>query len=142
MTFLTQKKYQDHVSCSFAYKVLCIDNRFSKKIVLCRGKNAVNKFIKSILSEYNYCRKKMIKHFNKNLFMSPEEHERFEKANICWICDSLIENTDNKVKDYCHITGKYRGPAHYSCNINLKITKNVPVIFHNLKGYDSHLICE
>ena len=27
----------------------------SKKIVLYRGKNAVNKFIKSIFNEYNYC---------------------------------------------------------------------------------------
>ena len=133
------KKYQDHVPCSFAYKVVCVDNRFSKKIVLYRGKNAVNKFIKSILNKYNYCIKIMKKHFNKNLVMSAEENEKFEMTNICWICDKLIENTDNKVRDHCHITGKYRA-AHYSCNINLKITKKVPVIFHNLKGYDSHLI--
>ena len=54
------KKYQDHVPCSFAYKVVCVDNRFSKEINLYRGKEAVNKFIKFILSEYNYC-KKMVK---------------------------------------------------------------------------------
>ena len=72
--------------------------------------------------------------------MSAEENERSEMTNICWICDKLIENTDNKVRDHCHITGKYRGAAHYCCNIILKITKKVPVIFHNLKGYDSHLI--
>ena len=47
---------------------------------------------------------------------------------------------DEKVRDHCHITGKYRGCAHWSCNINLKISKKVPVIFHILKGYDSHLI--
>ena len=52
----------------------------------------------------------------------------------------MIKNSDNKVRDHCHISGKYRGAAHWSCNINLKITKKVPVIFHNLKGYDSHLI--
>ena len=52
----------------------------------------------------------------------------------------MFENNDNKVRDHCHITGKYRGTAHYSCNFNLKITKKVPVIFHNLKGYDSHLV--
>ena len=81
----------------------------------------------------------MSKHFNKNLVMSVEDNEKFEMANICWICDGLIENTDNKARDHFHITGKYRGAAHYGCNINLKIAKKVPVIFHNLKVYDSHL---
>ena len=131
-------KYHDHVSCSFAYNVVCVDNRFSKNIVLYRGRNAVNKFIKTILNEYNYCRKIMRKHFNTNLIMSAEENERFEMAHICWICDCFIENTDNKVRDHCHITGKYKGAAHHGCNINLKITRKVPVIFYNLKGYDSH----
>ena len=51
----------------------------------------------------------------------------------CWICDRLIEISDNKVRDHCHISEKYRGAAHYSCNINLKISKKVHVIFHNLK---------
>ena len=72
--------------------------------------------------------------------MSAEENERFELTNICWICSTLIENSDNKVRDHCHISGKYRGVAHWNCNINLKMTKKVPVIFHNLKGYGSHLI--
>ena len=79
------------------------------------------------------------KHFDKNLNM-PEEEERFQLSNICWICDTLFDVGDAKVRDNCHITGKYRGAAHWSCNINLKLFKNIPVIFHNLKGYDSHLI--
>ena len=66
------KKYQDHVPCSFAYKIVCIDNRFSKQIVVLRGKNAAYEFIKAILKEYEYCKKIMKKHFNKNLIMSEE----------------------------------------------------------------------
>ena len=119
---------------------MCVDNKYSKKLFCTEEKNTVNVLIKSILNEYNYCRKIMRKHFNKNLIMSAEEKERFEMTNICWICNGLIENTDNKVRDHGHITGKYRGAAHYFCNINLKIIKNVPVIFHNLIEYDSHLI--
>ena len=45
-----------------------------------------------------------------------------------------------KVRDHCHISRKYRGAAHWSCIINLKISKKIPVLFHNLKGYDSYLI--
>ena len=46
-------------------------------------------------------------------------------------------------RDHCHITGKFRGTAHWSCNINLQLTKKVSVIFYILRGYNSHLIlCE
>ena len=72
--------------------------------------------------------------------MSEKEEQRFQSSNKCWLCDKLFDVGDNKVRDHCHITGKYRSSAHWSCNINLKLTKKVPVIFHNLKNYDSHLI--
>ena len=134
------RKYQNHLSCSFAYKEVCVDNKFSKKIVLYRRKDAVYEFIKSTLNEYNYCGKVMKKYFCKNLIMSAEEEERFEQSNICWICGKLFGISDEKVRDHCQISGKYKGAAYWSCNIDLKITKNVPAIFHNLKGYDSNLI--
>ena len=81
----------------------------------------------------------MNKHFNKNLIMS-EEEEQFQSSNTCWICEKLIDNDDEKVRDHCHITRKLRGAAHWSCNIHLQLTKKVSVIFHDLRGYDSHLI--
>ena len=81
----------------------------------------------------------MKNHFNKNLVMTAEENEEFEKSDICCICGKLIEFND-KVRDHCHITGKYRGSSHWSSNINIKISKKLPVIFHNLRGYDSHFI--
>ena len=71
--------------------------------------------------------------------MSAEE-ERFQLSNNCWICDKLFDVVDDKVRDHCHVTGKYRGAAHWSFNFNTKLSKEVPVIFHNLRGYDSHLI--
>ena len=84
--FSYTSKYQDHIPCSFAYKLVCVDNKFSKDVVLYRGKNAVFKFIQCIFKEYDYCKRVMKKHFNKNLVMTAEENEEFERSNICWIC--------------------------------------------------------
>ena len=47
---------------------------------------------------------------------------------------------NHKVRDHCHISSKYRGSSHWNCNINSKISKKLPVIFHNLRGYDRNLI--
>ena len=83
----------------------------------------------------------MKKHFNKNLIRTEEEEEeQFQSSSNCWSCEKLIENDGEKFRDHCHTTGKFRGAAHWSCNINLQLSKNVPVIFHNLRGYHSHFI--
>ena len=78
--------------------------------------------------------------FNKNLVTTKEEEHLFQQSNNCWICKKLVDNDDEKVRDHCHFTGKYRGSAHWDCNTKIQLTKKIPVIFHNLKGYDSHLI--
>ena len=57
---------KSHVPCSYAFKVICVDDRFSKPVVIYRGKNATYEFIKAILKEYLYWKKIMKKHFNKN----------------------------------------------------------------------------
>ena len=80
----------------------------------------------------------MNEHFHTNLTMS-EEEKQFQSSNTCLICKKLIENDDERVRDHCHIIGKFRGIGHWSCNINLQLTKKAPVIFHNLRGYDIHL---
>ena len=77
-----------------------------------------------ILKGFEYCEKVMKKHFNKNLIMSKEE-EQFPSSNTCWIYEKLIDDDDDdddddeKVTDHCHITEKFRGATHWSCNINL-----------------------
>ena len=82
----------------------------------------------------------MNKHFNKNLIMSEEEEHLFQQSNNCWICKKLIDNDEEKVRDHCHVTGKFRGTTHWDCNIDCQLTKKVLVIFHSFRGYDSHLI--
>ena len=94
------KKYQGHIPCSFAYKDVCVDDKFSKRIVVYRGENAVYEFIKAIVKEYKYCKKVMNKHFNKNLIMSEEEEHLFQQSNSCWICKKRIDNDEEKVRDH------------------------------------------
>ena len=63
----------------------------------------------------------------------------FQKSNNCWICKKPIDNDEDKVRDHCHVTGKFRGAAHKKCNLDFKLSKKVSVILHNLRGYNSHL---
>ena len=95
-----------------------------------------------MIGESKHCSDVMKKHFNKELVMTKEDHEDFENSTKCWICDNAYVNGDVKVRNYCHITGKYRSSAHRDCNINVKLNHKIPVVFHNLRNYDSHLIME
>ena len=70
--------------------------------------------------------------------MTTQDEEIYNNSQICWICNEEL-NTD-KVRDHCHITGKFRGAAHIQCNLKFKIPKKLPIIFHNLEGYDGHII--
>ena len=77
------KKYQDHISCTFAYNIFCGDDEFSKSIVVFRGENAAYKFVEAILKEYQYCKKVMKKHFHKTVITSEKEEEQFQSSNTC-----------------------------------------------------------
>ena len=71
--------------------------------------------------------------------LTDEEKESYENQEICHICKKEFNN-DNKVRDHCHYTGKYRGAAHNKCNLNYKISKEIPVVFHNRSTYNYHFI--
>ena len=74
--------------------------------------------------------------------MTKEDNEDFKNSTKCCICDNDYIDNDVKVRDHCHITEKYRGSAHRDCNINFKLNHKIPVVFHNLKKYDSDLILQ
>ena len=73
----------------------------------------------------------------KPLKLTRAEQKSFEEDTICHICS--LELGEDKVRDHCHFTGKYRGAAHNKCNLQCRKLKVLPVIFHNLQGYDAHL---
>ena len=76
-------KESEHVPCGFGYKVVCVDDRFSKDVAVYRGKDCVSRFISCISDEYEYCKKIRRDHFNKSLIMSAEEEEMFQNACSC-----------------------------------------------------------
>ena len=79
----------------------------------------------------------MEEYFNKNLILTEEKENLFQKSNNCWNCKKFIDNDEEKVRDHCHVTGKFRGTAHRNCNVTFQLTQRVPAIFHNLRGYES-----
>ena len=138
--------YQKHTDCGYGYKVVCCyDDKYSKPVQIHRGENAVHKFMENMLEEVNWCKSIMKKHFNKPLKMTKENEIDFQKATKCHICDQQYSDKDIRVRDHCHITGEFRGSAHQDCNLKLRIkpaTIKIPVLFHNLRGYDSHFIMQ
>ena len=138
--------YQKHIDCGYGYKLVCFyDDKYSKSAGTYRGKKAVNKFMEAMLEEVKYCKKVMKKEFNKPLKMTKDDEKKFQKAEECHICNKKYTDEDTQVRDHCHITGKYGGSAHQECNLKLRLNQEevkIPVIFHNLKGYDSHFIMQ
>ena len=108
--------------------------------IIFKGKDCIiNKFITWVLDKQKWT-KQIIKqqYFNKKLIMTSEDEEIYNNSHICWICKQEL-NMD-KLRDHCHVTGKFRGAAHNKCNINLRLPRKLPIIFHNLQAYDRHII--
>ena len=79
------------------------------------------------------------KNTNKDIIMTEKDEEDYGNKNTCRFCETIIEC--DKVRDHCHSTGKYRGPNHNSCNINVtqKQSNYIPFIFHKFSNNDCHM---
>ena len=71
--------------------------------------------------------------------LTKKQWKKYKQSTKCHICYKPFTQTNLKVRDHCHYTGLYRGPAHSLCNLRYKIPSYIPVVFHNLSGYDAHL---
>lgn len=126
---------QRHVPVAFAYHITCTLEENYNRYVSYRGSNCVSNFVKSI---YKDARKiyDILKKIVPTSFSNENAHD-FDNATSCHICEHLL--LDDRVRDHCHLTGKYRGAAHSYCNLQYKLPTFLPVFFHNLSGYDCHL---
>ena len=71
--------------------------------------------------------------------LTREQWRKFNKATRCHICFKEFQELNPKVRDHCHHTGKYRGPAHRICNLRYKIPLYIPGVFHDLSRNYAHL---
>ena len=132
------ERYQYHQPCGFSYIVGSGAETYSRPPVVYRGEDAVDKFLQCLEQEQRYIQEKLS--FVEPMRISNEEDDDFRNATVCHICG--FELGDDRVRDHCHLTGKFRGAAHNECNLNYSFTGRIPVILHNLRGYDSHLIMQ
>ena len=134
------KKYNKHEAVSFVYYIKSFNESVykSKLRSYVREKeedpDTTETFIKWLEEDV-----KIIANLgNKPMDITPEVEEQFKQASNCWICGNLL-NLEDRVRDHCHFTGRYRGAAHNRCNLQYSKPNNISVFFHNLTGYDSHL---
>ena len=131
------RKYQKHTPSGFCYYIVYRGGVYKKPTVY-TGENVAEEFCKHIEMEtreiYNKYLKKIVP-----LKMTQDDVNRYEENNVCHICERSIDINDPKVKDHNHLTGEFVGAAHQSCNLAFKEPSFIPIVFHNLSGYDAHL---
>ena len=134
-------KYQKHEPLSCSYYMKSFDESVYKSTLRFYTKeneedpDPIDVFISWLESDVN-----IISNLgNEPMRITEEEEEKFNQASNCWICGQLL-NLEDRVRDHCHYTGQYRGAAHNRCNLKYRKPNNISVFFHNLSGYDSHLL--
>ena len=131
--------YQHHKAFSVGYYVSCAYDNSLSSFKSYRGEDCIAWFVNE-LHDLAHRVKAILTTVVPMADLTREESEKFYSAVNCHVCEKPFTPEDTRVRDHCHLTGRYRGPAHSSCNLNYKDSHVVPVIFHNLSGYDAHFI--
>ena len=134
------KWYQKHISSGFCYHIKCFDDTLysQEPVTFVKEHNDddvaqifIDTLEKNIKDIYRKCK------FPKSVIMTMHDKMAYDNSTLCRICNEELGK--DRVHNYCHLSGKFRGAAHEVCNLKYKIPKFFPVVFHNLSGYDSHL---
>ena len=128
----------NYEACGYGHQVVSSDPRYTKPPVIYRGPEVAKHLLKNLFQEEEYIRK--ILDNIEPLKMTQKDEINFQNATNCTICGDVFSNTSGKVGDHCHVSGKFRGAACSACNLNFQQPAFIPVFFHNLRGFDSHLL--
>ncbi|XP_021341715.1 uncharacterized protein LOC110442433 [Mizuhopecten yessoensis] len=140
-------KYQKHEPSGFSYLVKCSADELSKSAQVYRGPDVVDNFFTQLIQEEEaICQ---ILQNVKPMSLTEEEESSFQKATTCHICQNKLG--EDRVRDHDHLNGSFRGASHNHCNFQFQFRQGkrsqgskfyIPVVFHNLRGYDMHLLME
>ena len=134
------KQYQKLTPSSFCYYIKCFDDEVYYQNPVTYTASTENEDVAQIfVNMLEEDVKSIYKRFGKpkKMIFGTKEREEFDETTECWICRGELGL--DRVRDHCHLTGIYRGAAHNQCNLQYRRPKFIPVVFHNLSGYDSHL---
>ena len=138
--------YQKHEPSGFCFYIKgIVPNTMFKPIIYTKTKSDETASVSEIfVSKLAKVTNKIYNDFYRRpipLKLTKQEQILFDKAETCHICKTplLTDKLCDKVRDHCHFTGQYRGAAHNNCNLQCRKPMILPVIFHNLQGYDAHL---
>ena len=128
------KAYQLQRPSGFCYRVKYAHGDYKESVIYC-GEDAAKKFVQCMEEEVRAIAKLYSE--TKPMEITDKDKESFKASTNCHICGGALNG--DKVRDHDHLTGKYRGAAHNQCNLEFQLPKHVPIIFHNLSGYDAHI---
>ena len=130
-----------HKPSGYSLLTSCSFDKSENKQTYHRGKDCMKRFCDDLKEHVTRITNYEMKPMD---LLTEEEEESYKNQELCHICEKGFCTDNNKemrkVRDYCHYTGKYRGAAHSKCNLNYKIVKEIPVLFHNGSVYDYHFI--
>jgi len=138
--------YQSHEPSGFSYKVVCEDEQYTRPSVVYRGDDVVDTLFTELRKE-SWKVTEILKK-PKAMVITAADATNFTSAINCHICEEPLGA--DRVRDHNHLTGEFRGAAHNECNLAYKPVKVsakgdeyvIPVVFHNLRGYDGHLLMQ